>query len=84
MGLIKIQSITTILPCSKDRSFPGPRYMCNRHPWTIITGGEGFALPFMGTHPHDGDENEKVGDEVNPCRHKQGSLLHVRVRMCQH
>lgn len=64
--------------------------MCNRHPWTIITGGEGFALTFTGTNPHNGDENESVGDEddeegnceVKPCIHKQGSLLHVSVRTC--
>ena len=47
-------------------------------------------MTFTGTNPHNGDENESVGDEddeegnceVKPCIHKQGSLLHVSVRTC--
>ena len=74
----------------KKNSFSGPRYLHNSQPQTIITGGEGFALTFTGTNPHNGDENESVGDEddeegnceVKPCIHKQGSLLHVSVRTC--
>lgn len=46
----------------------------------------------MGMDACNGVENENIGDEddeegtceVNPCRHKQGSLLYVSVKTCQH
>lgn len=72
MGFTKMQITDTIFPCSTDCLFAGLRYMQVRdhleHSNSCqvgATGGEGFALPFAGTDPHNGDENENVGDEDN-------------------